>query len=293
MRAGRSQSRGAPGWRLPGFLLAAALSLWAALPPGGASAQDIARGEYLAQAGGCLGCHTEAREGAVAFAGGRALKSPFGTFFGPNITPHAEAGIGRWTEADFRRAMREGLRPDGSRYFPAFPYVAFTRITDADLRDLWAYMRSLPPSPQASRPHDLSFPYNLRFGVFFWNLLHFTPGPMPDGKGQAPEARGRYLAEALGHCGECHTPRDWTGGLRAAERYAGANVAGAKVPPITPERLARWSAGDLSEFLSSGMTPDGDFAGGEMAEVIRNSTGKLTAEDLAALVAFLRAPARR
>ena len=271
----------------------AALLLWLALAPSEARAQDVARGEYLAQAGGCLGCHVEARAGATPFAGGRALKSPFGTFFGPNITPHPEAGIGRWTEADFRRAMRDGKRPDGSRYFPAFPYVAFTRISDADLRDLWAYLRSLPPSPQPNRPHDLSFPYNLRFGMVFWNLLHFTPGAMPDGKGQAPEMRGRYLAEALGHCGECHTPRGRTGGLRRDASYAGATMNGAKVPAITPERLARWSAGDLAEFLSSGMTPDGDFAGGEMAEVIRNSTGKLTAEDLAALVAYLRAPKQR
>ncbi|MBM3479463.1 MAG: c-type cytochrome [Alphaproteobacteria bacterium] len=261
--------------------------------PGRGQAQDVARGEYLAQAGGCLGCHVEARDGAVPFAGGRALKSPFGVFYGPNITPHPEAGIGRWTEADFRRAMREGIRPDGARYFPAFPYVAFTRIGDADLRDLWAYLRSLPPSPQRNRAHDLSFPYNIRLGVALWNFLHFTPGAMPDGKAQGPEARGQYLAEALGHCGECHTPRDWTGGLRRDATYAGATMNGAKVPPIAPERLARWSAGDLSEFLSSGMTPDGDFAGGEMAEVIRNSTGKLTPEDLAALVAHLRAPSRR
>ena len=271
----------------------AALLLWLAVAPSEARAQDVARGEYLAQAGGCLGCHVEARAGATPFAGGRALKSPFGTFFGPNITPHPEAGIGRWTEADFRRAMRDGKRPDGSRYFPAFPYVAFTRISDADLRDLWAYLRSLPPSPQPNRPHDLSFPYNLRFGMVFWNLLHFTPGAMPDGKGQAPEMRGRYLAEALGHCGECHTPRGRTGGLRRDASYGGATMNGAKVPAIIPERLGRWSAGDLAEFLSSGMTPDGDFAGGEMAEVIRNSTGKLTAEDLAALVAYLRAPKQR
>jgi mono/diheme cytochrome c family protein len=271
----------------------AALLLWLAVAPSEARAQDVARGEYLAQAGGCLGCHVEARAGATPFAGGRALKSPFGTFFGPNITPHPEAGIGRWTEADFRRAMRDGKRPDGSRYFPAFPYVAFTRISDADLRDLWAYLRSLPPSPQPNRPHDLSFPYNLRFGMVFWNLLHFTPGAMPDGKGQAPEMRGRYLAEALGHCGECHTPRGRIGGLRRDASYGGATMNGAKVPAITPERLGRWSAGDLAEFLSSGMTPDGDFAGGEMAEVIRNSTGKLTAEDLAALVAYLRAPKQR
>lgn len=284
----RAAGRGANFIALP-----AALLLWLAALAWPACAQDAARGEYLAQAGGCLGCHSEARDGAAPFAGGRALKSPFGTFYGPNITPHPEAGIGRWTEADFRRAMREGKRPDGARYFPAFPYVAFTGISDADLRDLWAYLRSLPASPQPSRAHDLGFPYNLRLGVVLWNLLHFSPGPMPDGKGQAPEIRGRYIAEALGHCGECHTPRDWTGGLRRGAAYAGSTLGGTKVPSITPERLARWSASDLSEFLSSGMTPDGDFAGGEMAEVIRNSTSRLTSDDLAALVAHLRSPARR
>ena len=142
---------------------------------------DAKRGEYLAKAGGCLGCHTEEKEKAVSYAGGRALKTPFGTFYGPNITPHPEAGIGKWSEADFMRAMREGKRPDGANYFPAFPYPSFTLISDADLRDLWAYLRSLPQSNRPSQPHDLGFLYGWRFSVTFWKWMFFDQGPFkPD-----------------------------------------------------------------------------------------------------------------
>ena len=124
---------------------------------------SIKRGEYLSKAAGCLGCHTEEKKGALAYAGGRALKTPFGTFYGPNITPHPDAGIGKWTEADFANALRHGKRPDGANYFPAFPFPSFTGMTDADVRDLWAYMRSVPASAQPSRKHDVGFPYNIRF----------------------------------------------------------------------------------------------------------------------------------
>src|SRR5882672_5590635 len=161
------------------FILAAALLL---APLECALAQgDAKRGEYLAKAGGCVGCHTEEKEGAVAFSGGRALKTPFGTFYGPNLTPDPQAGIGRWSAAEFVRAMREGRRPDGANYFPAFPYPSFTRISDADLRDLWAYLRGLKPSAQPSRPHELGFFFRWRFLIILWKWLFFTPGPFqPD-----------------------------------------------------------------------------------------------------------------
>ena len=160
-------------------LRAGALALFLGAALGNASAQDDAkRGEYLAKAGGCVGCHTEEKEGAVSFAGGRELKTPFGTFYGPNITPHPQAGIGRWTEADFIRAMRLGDRPDGKNYFPAFPYPSFTKISDPDLRDLWAYLRSLPPSARANQEHDLTFPFGWRFLVTFWKWFFFTPGAL-------------------------------------------------------------------------------------------------------------------
>jgi mono/diheme cytochrome c family protein len=250
---------------------------------------DVKRGEYLAKAGGCVGCHTEAKQGAAPYAGGRALQTPFGTFFGPNITPHPGAGIGRWSEADFVRAMREGRRPDGAHYFPAFPYPSFTRVVDADLRDLWAYLRSLPPSSRASQPHELGWLYRWRFLVGLWKWFYFTPGAFtPDANRTAALNRGAYLALALGHCGECHTPRNWLGGPRAKRYLGGATTPdGKKAPNLTPARLKMDDA-ELREFLASGMTPDGDVVGETMGEVIRNSTSQLTDADLAALSAYLR-----
>lgn len=252
---------------------------------------DAKRGEYLAKAGGCLGCHTvEPKEGTqekpAPFAGGRALKTPFGTFYGPNITPHPEAGIGRWSEADFIRAMREGRRPDGANYFPAFPYPSFTLIADADLRDLWAYLRTLPQSSRANEPHDLGLLYRWRFFVNFWKWMFFTPGPM------APEAaksghlnRGAYLTRALGHCGECHTPRNFLGGPKKDRFLAGAKDV---APNLTPTRLKSWGDADLRNFLTTGLTADGDVPAKEMGEVIANTTSQLTPDDLNAMIAYLR-----
>jgi mono/diheme cytochrome c family protein len=252
---------------------------------------DAKRGEYVAKAGGCVGCHTEARDKAVPYAGGRELKTPFGTFYGPNITPHMEAGLGRWTEANFRKALREGVRPDGAHYFPSFPYPSFTRITDTDLGDLWAYLRSLPPSAQANRPHDLSFPFSWRWLVGFWKWLFFTPGaPAPEQGQSAVLQRGAYLTNALGHCGECHTPRNFLGGSKRSKLLAGTleGPEGKAAPNLTPTRLKKWSDKELIEFLRSGIYSDGDVVGETMGEVIRNTTGQLSAADLAAMVAYLR-----
>jgi mono/diheme cytochrome c family protein len=248
---------------------------------------DAKRGEYLAKAGGCVGCHTE-KEGAPAFAGGRALKTPFGTFYGPNITPHAEAGIGKWTEADFVRAMREGVRPDGANYFPAFPYPSFTLVADADLRDLWAYLRALPPNARASQEHELGFFYRWRFLVGIWKWLFFTPGPFVPEAGKSPVLnRGAYLVNALGHCGECHTARNFLGATKKSRHLAGAGGKDG-APNITPTRLKKWGDGDLRDFLNSGLSPDGDVVGDTMGEVIQNTTSQLTKDDLAALIAYLR-----
>ncbi len=250
------------------------------------------RGAYLAKAAGCQGCHTEAREGAAPYAGGRALKTPFGTFYGPNITPHPGAGLGRWKEADFVRAMREGVRPDGAHYFPAFPYPSFTLITDADLRDLWAYLRSLPPSSAPNRPHQLRFPFGWRFAVRAWKWLYFSPGPYVADSARSPILnRGAYLVRALGHCGECHTPRNLLGGPEPERFLAGTRKGpdGKSSPNLTPTRLKKWSDGELRDLLKSGLTPDGDVVAETMGEVIRNTTGQLTGADLDALIAYLRA----
>jgi mono/diheme cytochrome c family protein len=251
---------------------------------------DPKRGEYLAKAGGCVGCHTDAREGATPFAGGRALKTPFGTFYGPNITPHPEAGLGRWSEADFVRAMREGVRPDGANYYPAFPYPSFTRITDADLRDLWAYLRSLPPSAQPSRRHELGLLYRARFTLGVWKSLYFHPGPFaPDAQKSALLNRGAYLVQALGHCGECHTPRNWLGGPKRERTLAGGRMPdGATASNLTPTRLKQSSDAELRDVLTSGLLPDGDVLGEAMGEVVRNTTSQLTREDLDAIIAYLR-----
>lgn len=264
------------------------LLLWA----GGALGQgDAKRGEYLSKAGGCVGCHTQPREGAAPYAGGRALKTPFGTFYGPNITPHPQAGIGRWTEQDFVRAMRLGVRPDGAHYYPAFPYPSFTRIVDQDLRDLWAYLRTLPPSAQTSRPHELRFPFGWRALLRIWKLLFFDPGPFtPDPARNATLNRGAYLATALGHCGECHTPRNFLGGPKKGREFAGAKIAGGDgAPNLTPTRLKKKDDAEVKEFLQTGMTPEGDVAAESMAEVVRNTTSQLTPQDLEALIAYLRA----
>ena len=266
-----------------------AVAAWAA--HGGALAQgDAARGEYLAAAGGCLACHTEDRKDAVPFAGGRALRTPFGTFRGPNITPHPAAGIGRWTEAGFVRAMRDGVRPDGSPCYPAFPYPSYTKLSDGDLRDLWAYLRALPPDGRASEPHDLGFPFGWRILLWGWRWLFFEPGRLlPDPKASEAVNRGAYLTQALGHCGECHTPRNPLGGPKRDRHLAGGKgPEGKGIPNLTPTRLKKWDDRELRDFLTTGITPDGDVAAESMGEVIRNTTSRLTPEDLAAVIAYLR-----
>ena len=255
-----------------------------------AQAQDAKRGQYLAAAAGCLGCHTEEKKDAAPFAGGRALKTPFGTFYGPNITPHPQAGIGAWSEADFKRALREGTRPDGAHYYPAFPYPSFTKIVDADLRDLYAYLRSLTPSVRASQPHDLKFPFGFRFLNMIWKWLFFTPGPFVPDASKTPEInRGAYMVQALGHCSECHSPRNFLGATKRDRFLSGGRTPEDKaIPNITPTRLKKMSDSELIQFLQTGLTSDGDVAAEPMSEVITNTLAKLTTPDINALVAYLR-----
>jgi mono/diheme cytochrome c family protein len=273
-----------------GFRRAAVLLLAMSAAAGAYGQGDAKRGEYLAKAGGCVGCHTEDKQDAEPFAGGRGLKTPFGTFYGPNITPDPNAGIGRWTEADFIRAMRFGDRPDGANYFPAFPYTSFTNIVDNDLKDLWAYLRTLKPSPRPSQPHQLGFPYSWRWLVTIWKWLFFSPGPyVAPANASALIVRGGYLVNALGHCGECHTPRNFLGAMKKDRWLAGGkDPDGKRVPNLTPTRLKKSSDAELKDFLVSGTTPDGDAPAEAMAEVIRNTTSQLTPGDMDALIAYLR-----
>ena len=250
---------------------------------------SVQNGQYVAKAAGCAGCHSDTKAGAVPFAGGRALATPFGTFYGPNLTPDKTTGLGNWSEANFQRAVRLGERPDGAHYFPAFPYPSFAGMSDTDVRDLWAYLRSLAPTNNPNRAHELRFPFGWRFLVTFWKWMYFTPGPfIPAPQASAVVNRGAYLVGVLGHCGECHTPRNLLGGLKTDSLFAGAKIAEGRVPNLTPTRLKKWSDAGLKEYLLTGQTPGGDIAAEPMSEVITNTTSQLTADDLMATIAYLR-----
>lgn len=255
----------------------------------------LRRGEYIYRLSGCENCHTDRDTKGARLAGGRKLATPLGTFYAPNITPDKEHGIGRWTDADFVRALREGVGPTGAHYYPSFPYTAYTRLTDEDLRALKAYLFAQPSVAQPNRPHEL--PWYLRFRPLLtgWKWLYFTPGPYQAKAGESVAwNRGAYLATAAAHCGECHTPRNALGGLKPELQFAGTREGpdDGVVPNITPDRktgIGRWSESDLIQYLENGMTPDGDFAGGLMAEMIDNGLKYLTREDRAALAQYVRA----
>lgn len=257
---------------------------------GTATAQDARRGQYIATLGGCASCHTDDKPGSPALAGGRALKTPFGTFYGSNITPHPDAGIGRWKEEDFVRAMRHGERPDGAPYFPAFPYTSFNKIGDKDLKDLWAYLRTVRPDPRPSRAHELKFPYSVRQGVRLWQYAFFKPGVFSADPRQGADVNlGGYIVQALSHCAECHTPRNALGAMQQDRWLAGGiGPDGKDLPNLTPTNLKKWSDGELKEFLQTGITPDMDSANAAMQEVIDNITSKMSERDLAAVIAYLR-----
>jgi mono/diheme cytochrome c family protein len=253
---------------------------------------DAARGEPVFIAMGCTGCHAAPGaegEARAVLSGGRRFETPFGTFVAPNISTHPQAGIGGWSTEDVVSAVARGTSPDGAHYFPAFPYASYARAELADLVDLTAYLRTLPADPTPSQDHEVGLPFNLRIGVGLWKSLYFDPNWVTEVDDDPILQRGRYLAEALGHCGECHTPRDALGGPRAARWLGGGPNPSGKggIPNITPGKLT-WSTGDLEAYFASGITPEFDSAGGSMAEVIR-ALRQLPAADHAALAAYLKA----
>ena len=262
--------------------------------PAPAGEPDPVRGKYLFAAAGCAACHTDKKAKGASLAGGRKLKTPFGIFFSPNITPDPEYGIGKWSDRDFIRALRQGVAPDGRHYFPVFPYPSYTGITDRDLLDLKAYLFTRPPAKTANKPHDTAPPFGWRFLVPLWKSLYFTPGPFRADPGRSRQwNRGAYLVTALGHCSECHTPRDGLGGAKAGMALAGTTKGpeGGLIPNITPDKetgIGRWSDGDLHEILKTGMLPDGDFVGDVMGEVVDETTGRLKIADLKAIILYLR-----
>src|SRR5690606_10236135 len=274
------------------FLPALAAAQTAGAAASGAT--DVERGAYLTAAGGCYGCHTDVKNGGQPFAGGRAIESPFGTFYSPNITGDTETGIGGWSDTDFLRALKEGISPAGHYLFPAFPYTSYTKMTDADALAIKAYLMSLPPVAAENRRHDLPAPFSWRWLQWGWRLLFFDAGPFqpPAGASEAV-ARGGYLVDALAHCGECHTPRNMLGGLKRDRYLAGTadGPDGERVPNITPDQasgLGSWSEADIVTLLREGMKPDFDNVQGSMAEAIEHGLAKLTDEDLAAIATYLK-----
>jgi len=271
------------------------------LPPGSLPAHtaDAANGERLFHAGGCISCHASPGTGSTPpkLGGGLGLNTPFGVFRVPNISPDRVHGIGKWTTLDFVNAMHLGVSPDSRHLYPSFPYASYTHMTFEDLMDLKSYMDTLPAEPTPNQPHQLKFPWGFRAGIGLWKLLNLDSDPVvPVADDDATLLRGRYLVEGSGHCGECHTPRNWSGGLDRSRWLAGApNLDGeGSIPNITPDKdgLADWSLSDIEYYLKSGFTPDFDTVGGSMVEVQENMA-LLPAEDRAAIAAYLKAvPAR-
>jgi len=257
---------------------------------------DAVAGETMFWAGGCASCHAapDAKDDArLVLSGGVRLTSDFGTFIAPNISPDPGAGIGAWSISDFANAMLAGVSPDGSHYYPAFPYGSYVRMADGDIADLFAFMKTLPASDVASLPHEVGFPFNIRRSLGGWKLLFFTDQPRVALASDDPQLeRGQYLVEGPGHCGECHTPRNLIGGFVADAWLSGAkNPEGEGViPNLTPggKSIGGWNASDIAYYLESGFTPDFDSVGGSMVEVQKNMA-QMKSGDRDAIAAYLKA----
>jgi mono/diheme cytochrome c family protein len=289
-----------------GAVVAAALGLvafWiltmpATVLPGALAARtpDLANGRTMFFAGGCSSCHAVPKQkDQTRLGGGLALRSPFGTFHVPNISPDPKDGIGAWSEAQFVTAMTKGVSPEGQHLFPAFPYTSYAHMRLDDVRDLFAYLKTLPAVSGKVRGHELRFPFNIRRLVGGWKLLFFHDLPFePDPTRSAQWNRGAYLVNGPAHCAECHSPRNMLGAIVESRRFAGGPAPDGQggVPNITATKLKNWSVQDVATMLSDGTTPDSDLVGGSMAEVIAN-TAKLSADDRLAMAEYIKSlPAR-
>lgn len=273
--------------------VAAALAMLLAAASAVGDEDAIERGEYLIAAGGCVDCHTDEGKEASPLAGGRAIESPFGTFYSPNITPDVNTGIGAWSDDDFVNAFWEGISPDGDHYYPAFPYTSYTGVSRDDLLAMKQYLFSLEPVTQSPPEHDLAWYISTRLAAGGWKFANFDSERfVADADESEQWNRGAYLVRHLGHCGECHTPRSGLGALQYEYELAG-NPDGPddeNIPNITSHKndgIGKWSVDDIEYFLDIGMLPDGDFVGSSMSDVIDNNTARLTAEDRLAIATYL------
>ncbi len=254
-------------------------------------AADAEHGAYVFTSAGCASCHTMEKGGAF-LAGGRELKTDFGSFFTPNITPDTETGIGGWSDKDFLRAMREGVSPEGDHYYPTFPYTSYSRMSDEDLLDLKAYLATVPAVRNEVRDHDLHFPFNIRMSMVGWKLLFFDGNRFEPNPAKSDAwNRGAYLVNGPGHCGECHSPRNILGAVDNDRALSGNKNGpeGDAVPNITrgPGGIGDWTEDEIVVALEIGVMPDGDFLGGAMTDVIDENTGKLSDEDRRAIATYL------
>lgn len=253
------------------------------------SAENVARGHYLAILGDCAACHSA--PGGKPFAGGLPIETPFGTIVSANITPDRATGIGAWSGEQFIRAMQEGIAPGGRHLYPAMPYPSFTRVTRTDLEDLRAYLATLAPVHNAVQTDQLPFPFSIRAGMAVWNRLNFTPGEFQaDPTKSAAWNRGAYLVEGLGHCGTCHTPKNALGGDVRGRAFAGAVLQGWYAPPLNDDPrtgLGSWSVNDIVAYLGTGWG-GGQVAAGPMALVVADSTSHMTSGDLRAIAVYLK-----
>lgn len=257
-----------------------------AVPQKNVSSEQLSRGKYLATAADCIACHTAA--GGAPFAGGAPLKSTFGTIYGTNITADPDTGIGRWSSDEFYQALTAGKSPHGHLY-PAMPYSSYRGMSRADSDAIYDYLMHLPPVRMENKKNDMHFPYNMRFGLVFWNLLFLKDELPASSTGQSAEwTRGRYLANVLGHCQECHTPRGKLGQLDLGKPLAGFALTRFYSSDITPAGLVDrgWNAADLQTFFKVGIAPQGS-AFGDMYDVVHLSTSHLTDADLKALTVYL------
>jgi mono/diheme cytochrome c family protein len=252
---------------------------------------DLANGRTMFLIGGCSSCHAVPKQDdATRLGGGLALPTAFGTFHVPNISSDAKDGIGGWNEAQFIAAMRYGVSPAGQHLYPAFPYTSYQTMRTEDLRDLFAYLKTLPAVPGVAPDHALKFPFNVRRMVGLWKLLFLDDAPFKPDAAQSPQwNRGAYLVNAPGHCAECHSPRNLLGAVIASRRFTGGEIPTGQggVPNITQETLRDWKVEDYAEVLDSGMTPDADRIGGPMVEVVAN-TRQLSAADREAIAVYLK-----
>ena len=252
---------------------------------------DAARGQTVFWATGCASCHMAADatgDAQLVLAGGQRFSSDFGTFIAPNISPDPAQGIGGWDLPAFANAITRGVSPEGAHYYPALPYGAYANMELQDVADLKSFMDTLPASGTASLPHEVSFPFTLRRGLGLWKRMFLQTGWVIDGDLTDLQTRGRYITEAMAHCGECHTPRNLLGGLKRDQWLAGAaDPSGkGKIPNITPGVL-KWSEAEIVDYLTTGFTPEYDPVGGSMAHVVENMA-RLPETDRQAVAAYLK-----